>query len=129
MPFIKDDLEQVQESKPVPEGEYDLTIKKAEEKDSKKGNPMIEVVITIDDPDYPNATPIFHYLNHPEGAKDDQTAQLFMLDIKRFCHCFDVPYDFEAGDLPGSKGTCFVKQVEGDDDQIRNELRLPRVND
>lgn len=126
MPFIKESLDDVQEAQPVPEGEYDLRIVKAEEKESKKGNEMVQVMIVVEDQEYPNAAPINHFLLGWDGVEPD-IERMRKLEIKRFCACFDVPTDFEAEDLVGQTGRCFVTQEEGDDGNTYNRLRLPRL--
>lgn len=128
MAFIKAKLDDVHESQPVPEGEYSLRITRAEQRDSKKGQPMIEVRLKIEDKDYPNASLIYHYLLSPDGCEAD-VAYLRKLEWKRFCATFDLPLNCDADDMPGQTGECFVTQEEDDNGVPRNRLRLPRLRD
>lgn len=132
MPLVKAPLEDDFESQPVPEGNYDLRIQSAEDKDSAAGNAMTAIMITIEDPDHPNATPIFFFLNYP--PKEHEYYDLMWQQNKRFLTVFDVPYDksgFNTDDLDGATGNCFVEHnmVEYNGVEApKNELRLPRVS-
>ena len=63
MPLITNvDFDADYEDHPVSEGEYDLTIIQAEEKTSKAGNAMVQVMIKIEGADAP---PVFENLVPP----------------------------------------------------------------
>ena len=126
MPFIKESLDDITEGEVVPEGEYDLKIIKAAEKESQKGNDMVALTIKIDDSDYPNAKLVGHWLLSPDGAEPD-VAYIRKLEYKRFCVCFDLPFDCEVEDMVGSTGRAMLVQEEGDDGEMYNRLRLPRL--
>jgi hypothetical protein len=131
MPLIKAPLADDFESQPVPEGAYDLRIEKAEDKESKAGNPMTEIMIVIEDTEHPNASPIFYYLNYP--PKDHEYYNLMWQQNKRFLAIFGVPFDgdgFNTDDLAGATGNCMLDLIMStyeDVEEERNELRLPRV--
>lgn len=128
MPFINESLDNVQEKKPAPEGEYDLKIVKATETESKKGRPMIKILLEFDDGT--DAPPFMHYLLAWTDDDDDDAINNRKLDIKRFCHMFDVAEDFDAADLTGqTTRRAMVKQEVGDDDVVRNRLVLTRLKD
>lgn len=128
MPFIKANLDDVQEGTIVPEGEYDLKIIKAEETESKKGNDMIALTIKVDEKEYANARLIGHWLLSDEGA-DEQQAYLRQIEFKRFCVCFDLAYDCEAEDMVGAVGRAMLVQEDGDDGEKYNRMRLPRIKE
>lgn len=129
MAFIKESLDDVVERKPAPDGEYDLKILKAEEKESKKGRDMVQLLIGFDDGT--DAPPFNHFLLSWTDDDDDAQVQMRKLEIKRFCAAFDVSEDFDATDLPGlTARKIFVKQDEPDDQGIvRNRMVLPRLKD
>lgn len=127
MPFIKESLSDVTEARPAPEGEYDLRIIKAKDEPSKKGNDMITVMIGF--ADGTDAPPFYHYLLGWDSDTPEEQAMNRKREIKRFCAVFDVAEEFDAPDLVGETGTCFVSQEEGNDNIVRNRLKLPRLKD
>ena len=132
MSFIKIALDDVKEGEYVPEGVYDLRIIKANDTESKKGNPMTVVTIRIEDAPIPNALPVQHYITYPDENTPAEQRQMRLLDIKRFLTLFDVPFDangFESEDLLGQQAKGHLTQEEGDDGIIRNRLRMPRLKE
>jgi hypothetical protein len=127
MPFIKESLDDVSEAKPAPEGEYELRILKATAGESKKGNSMVTLLIGF--ADGTDAPPFGHWLIGWDSDTPDDQIMNRKREIKRFCACFSVPDDFDAEDLKGETGTCFVSVEEGDDGIMRNRLKLPRIKD
>lgn len=137
MPFIMAAVADAQEDKPLPEGEYELTIKSAEPKTSKKGKNMIQVLLVTTDPEYRNASPINHYIMLPE--KDDEYRDMHLRNMKRFLVAFGVAFEdngFDTDDLIGQTATVGVGlQAMKDRDtgeatgQEMNTLKLPRVKD
>lgn len=132
MGFVNMDLgDSVREGELVPNGEYDLVIVKAEDKPSKKGNPMTRIVIRIEDAPVPNAAPIMYYMNHLHPELPSDQRQMRALEIKRFLTMFGVPYGgdgFETEDLVGSRAKGLVEQEEGEDGIMRHRLILPRLD-
>lgn len=129
MPFISANLDDVSEDKPVPEGEYELTIQSWKEERSKAGNKMLTVIIKINDADAPGASNIFHRLVLPNEETDREKARMMLLNLKRFLHVFGIPNDrggFDPEDFNGATGRCLVGQREYEG-QVSNELRLPRL--
>ncbi len=128
MGFIKVALNDVSEPKAAPEGEYDLTIISAEDKESKKGAQMTEVKIRIDNQE---SFPIRHFLVYPDENTPPDQVNMRLLDIKRFLACFGIPFEdgFDTEDLPGATGRSLVVQEEGDDGNVYNRLRLPRLKE
>lgn len=126
MGFISDSLDDVEEAKAAPEGEYSLRIVSADDKFSKGGNRMIEARIAIEDSSV-QAPLIRHFIMGWDDDTPDEQKRMRKLEIKRFCECFNISHDFEASDLPGQTGRSFVAQEEGQDGNIYNRLRLPRL--
>lgn len=127
MPFIKESLADVQEARAAAEGEYELRIMKATDAPSKKGAPMVTVMIGF--ADGTDAPPFYEYLMGWDDSTPDDQIRMRKLTIKRFCAVFDVSEDFDAEDLVGETGTCMVGQEEGQDGTVRNRLKLPRLKD
>lgn len=130
MPFISVPIDEAKEQAAVPEGEYSLRIIKAEDKESKKGNAMTQVTIRIEDADVPNARLVNHFLVYPDSATPADQRNMRLLDIARFLQCFGIPHEgagFNSEDLEGATGRATLTQEEGDDGEIYNRLRMPRL--
>lgn len=130
MPFIPLAMNDVKENEAVPEGTYDLRIVKVTDGFSKAGNSMTTVVIAIESPEHPNASPIRHWLTYPDEETPPEQRNMRLLDIKRFLTMFEVVFDkggFDSAELQGQTARCLVTQEEGDDGNIYNRLRLPKL--
>ncbi len=134
MPFIHmgENLDDLQEDQPVPEGVYDLMIvTKGDMKKSESGRTMIPLGIRIEDPDYPDAALVWHNLVFPlDDEPEPRTKKLLLLNIKRFLACFNISWGeegFDDEELDGAKGKCALVQSEWQG-QPRNELRLPKTD-
>lgn len=133
-PFMKlgKDLDSIEEEQVVPEGAYDLRIKGAELKDTKDGSrKMIEVMLDIEDPDYPNAETVFHYLVFPneEDMEDEKKGLRMLRGVKRFCHLFKIPVqgdELQVEDFVGSRARANLVQEEYEG-RVSNKLRVPRI--
>jgi hypothetical protein len=132
MGFINVDLGDVKEVEAVAEGEYDLRVVKAEDGESKAGNQMTSVLIRIEDAAIPNPAPVRHWLTYPSTDTPADQRQMRLLDIKRFLHMFGVPMEkggFDSQDLVGATARCYLSQEEGDDGNVYNRLKLPRLKE
>lgn len=135
MPFIKMALD-AKESVVAPEGEYDLRIFKVEEKKTgdkskRPGEPMLLVMINIEEPGQSYA-PVFHNLMLMSGNTPPEHHQLYKLGVQRFLATFNIKGDsdgFDTDDFVGSTGRCLVTQGEGENGEPRNELKLPRLDE
>lgn len=130
MPFIDYGMPDVGEPEAVAEGEYDLTITKAEDTISKKGNPMTVITLRIDGE--PDADIVRHWMVHPTKDTPDDQKVMRAREAERFLQCFNVPHDpgpqFDTSDLSGCSGRCFLTQEEDDEgNNVYNRLRLPRM--
>lgn len=127
MGFITESLEDVHEPIAAPEGDYDVRIIKAERKESKKGRDMIALLLKIDGYD---AQPFNHFLLSWNSMDDDEDQiRMRKLEIKRFVAAFDLPDDFDAEDCVGQTASVYLTQEVGDDDVVRNRMRLPRIKE
>lgn len=132
MAFIRADLKDVKEAEAVPEGEYALRILKVDETESKKGNPMLALMIKIEDAPIKNPAPLRHWIILPDANTPDDQVQMRSLELKRLLAAFGIRYDgegFDTEDLVGATGKAFLTQEQGDDGGVYNRLRLPRIKD
>lgn len=130
MGFINAALDDVQEDKAVPEGEYDLRITDVKEGKTKKGQDMVTCMVKIEGSEGEGAQPIF--VNLLFNSDNPQAARLQALDVKRFLAAFNIPHDsrgFNTEDLQGATANCFVAQEEDQQGNIRNVLKPPRLRD
>lgn len=137
MPFINAAMADAKESETVPEGNYHVRNHSAEEKDSKSGKPMIVVTSIIESDDYPNAAPIVTYLNIPSDNDEPKAAAFKLLQLRRFCECFEIPFDdngFDTDDIAGSEADVDISvemyrpMVDGKPDMSRAEIATNRLN-
>lgn len=132
MPFIKLALDDVKEPEIVPEGAYDLRIVKAMDTESKAGNPMTVITISIEDAGT-KSLPIMHYMTYPDEDLPADQKEFRLLDIKRFLQAFGIKYDphgFDTSELQGATAQkVMVVQEEGKDGVHRNRMRLPRLKE
>jgi hypothetical protein len=133
MGFINVALDDAKEAEVVPEGEYDLRIIKAEDGESKKGNPMTSILIKIEDAPIPNAAPVRHWLTYPDNKTPADQRNMRLLDIKRFLTLFGVPITadgFDSEDLVGATARAYLTQEEGDNNgEVYNRIKLPRLKE
>lgn len=120
------------EDKPVPEGPYDLRCDDIKEQTAKDGkSQQVMVMIKVQDPDYPDAATIFHYLTFPCADDDADKRRTKMRMNGRFLEKFKVPYEkkgFNAEDIRGATANCLLKQREFEG-AMRNELSLPATQE
>ena len=121
-------LNEITESRPVPNGKYDLVIASAEEKTAKSGAPMIVCSLGIEGhTDAPNVT---HFISLPDGS--DATKDNFKgLMLKRFLTMFSIPFDEDGFDLDvfsGATARAELTLSEPDDNgNVYNRLQLPKL--
>lgn len=135
MPLIPVNLNDAQESKPVPNGRYDVQIVGCEAKVSKKGDPMLRVMSTVQgDHDAP---PIFTYLMLPDVGQEEEVLKRNMLGLRRFMQCFKIPVNPEGIDtdllqteMVGKEANVEVTQeVYQETGAVSNQLKIPRLKD
>jgi hypothetical protein len=136
MPFIQAPIADAKEDELVPEGGYELRIADVQDKDSKKGDAMLQIMIEVTNPpaQIQAPAPIFHYVSLPNEKDDAKTTQYKLKMIRRLLSVFNVPFEdngFNSDDLNGATGTCLVIQQEiMRDDKPTGEymhaIRLPK---
>lgn len=117
MPFIAMPLDQAKEDELCPEAEYELRISDVQDKDSKRGDPMLQIMIDITNPPdgISNPAPIFHYISMPTEHDEPKSFQYKLRMIRRLLAVFNIPFEangFNTEDLMGAEGECLVAQEE-----------------
>ena len=138
MSYLNINLDDVQEQKAAPKGQYEVTITGAEEtvtgENSKHpGSPMIKVFIAFTDLEL-NAANMTHYISLPfEG---DENANFKLLMLKRFLHLFklakggEVNLESTIQEMPGAIAQVEVDLTEPNDNgDVYNRLRIPKLKD
>ena len=132
MAFCKVPMSLGEEQTVAPEGEYPLAVRKAELKQTKKGDPM--VVLNIGFVGEPTFAPFSHFVTFPKEGDSPDFVAMKAREIRRLCHVFGVDYTdegFNSDDFAGAEGTCRVGvetyEPEGKEPRDNNRLILPRV--
>lgn len=146
MPFIDmgDEFGTTGEVPIAPEGEYDLMVSKFTHNTDNGKNMLVVDMAFEGAEDYQN---IRHFMPLPDGQNDSKkdeekgnkpgtTAKFKMLNIKRFCFLFDIPFNetgFDTDDLMGARARAHVVQSEYTNNSgatvINNKINLPRLPD
>jgi hypothetical protein len=131
MPFIESAVNEAQEAVNVPEGVYDLRVQSVgEAKENDKGKSSFQVVITVEDPEYPNAAGIYHYISLVHPDDEPKTKAFKLLQQRRFLEAFNIDYSdagFDTDDFPGATARLPVKQRTQEKDRDGQPLAEPRV--
>jgi len=126
MSFIIDvETENVEGFHTVPgDSEYELRILKANSKNSKKGDPMLEIQMDI--PADPKSKDVYHYIMLPTSADDEKRKTQKLLNLKEFKAAFGLPASgpISTDDMEGARGWAILKEEAGDgDNDSRNSVR------
>jgi hypothetical protein len=123
-----DGIEDIQERQALPAGQYLTRVSNAEFRNSKAGNPMLQVI--CDFPDEPSGASVFHFVMLPTKELPDEQKHMRKLELKRILHAFSCEYGpkgFDPSELIGQECEMYVS-VEQDDQGIdRNRLNPPRI--
>jgi hypothetical protein len=120
------DLDEIQEDKPVPEGEYNLVISDCREKNNEAGELKgLFVILEIEGQE--GAANVMHNISLPLPSDDQSKVKGKLIFIKRFLQLFKI--DAKNGklnpqDFLGKRAKC--KLVQGEyNNVISNKLALP----
>lgn len=132
MPLIR--LDDDVEDRIIAEGQYELRVAKADYKETKKGdNHMLALMLTVEGSDGDGASPINHFILTPNDEDEPRVARMRLRDLKRFLVAFGVSLkdgfdpEEQVSELVGLVGKVRVVQEEGDDGNMYNRIRLPKV--
>lgn len=138
MTFIATNFDDAVESRPAPNGRYNLQITacqvtKSGERSKRPGSPQYKVTIGFtDDPHINNLT---HFISLPHEDDEPDSGRYKTLLLKRFLEAFKVPYDKGGFDLEGlamqmvgAQANLEVRQDEPTDSgDIYNRLVVPKL--
>lgn len=122
--FIDDlNLDEAQEYKSAPEGEYQLRIMSAERKQKDKGPfIMLKLQIMGDDPFLKDIT---HIMMLPQNDDEVKTKNNRKLSLKRFMEAFDldVKSRIDLDTWVGQTGWAFLVEETSDEYGTNNRIR------
>lgn len=106
MRFTPKTEEEIQAEMLLPDGEYDFTVAKAEEKTSSSGNPMIALDL---------------HVYRPDGGfftVKDWVLEKFARKLRNFCGALGLMAQYEKGELSaklieGRSGRCIIASEKG----------------
>lgn len=128
MPAISVNLGEVHESKPVPDGVYDVTISEAEYIEEKN-----QIMVTLGIDDHLDAPNIRHYISLPNDEDDERKTSFKNLMLKRFLVAFGLfasADEIDTDEWPGAQCSIQVTLTEPNDaGNIYNRLVLPYLPD
>lgn len=131
MSFIQlNDMNEVQELKLAPEGEYALAITDQEFYTNDKGRDIVRCRIEFEDHD--EFAGFTHWLALPSKKldEDEEKYTRMMRNTKRFLTLWGVSMDngFDPSDLQGARCIAGVGQRTNDETgDVYNELKVPRI--
>lgn len=136
MPFINVNLDDSHESKPLPNGKYDLVITECVEVLTKAAQkPQYKITLQVEGHD--NAPPVYHYQGLPSEGDEPSATAFKALLLKRFLKLFNIPYDSAgidtealAMEMVGARAKAELKLGEPNDSgMVYNQLVVPRLAD
>ena len=133
--LIPVDVGAAQESKPLPNGVYDLQITECEDTKSQAGKPMFKVSLVFEA--HPDAPSMRHFISLPVPGEEASKTQYKALMLKRFLAMFNQPIpnaiDTEklAMSLVGAraKGEVTLSEPDAETGNVYNRLTVPRLRD
>ena len=123
MSLININLDDAKDLGAVPDGEYLIKVVSAELMTSKKGAPMISLLMQVESE--PTADLVSHWLMLPTDADDDVTKNRKLLAVKTALAALD--YDASGGidtdELKGLQAKAILKTVHDDEYGDQNRIR------
>jgi len=122
MTLLKVNLEKIPDEKTVPKDEYNLVIKKAEMRESKKGNTMLSLFCNIIDE--PDAKMVAHHFIIPKD--DDDNKVMYLRRLKEFYQTmgFDLSADIDVEEeLTGKDFWAVLDEEESKEYGVQNRIK------
>lgn len=116
----------VQEDQPVPEGEYNLVIIDAKEKNDESGN-LKGILVICEIEGHDNAANVLHNISLPLPGDEATKISNKLKFIKRFVQLFKIPTHggkLNLSDFPGKRAKAYLTQEEYNG-TISNRIKLP----
>jgi hypothetical protein len=122
------DMDEIQEDKPVPEGEYLLVIADAKEKQAEDGSLKgILVICEISGQAGVGAANVLHNISLPLPGDEETKVANKLKFIKRFIQLFKIPSTggkLNLQDFLGKAANCYLTQEEYNGN-YSNKIKLP----
>ena len=120
------DFDEIQEDKPVPEGEYTLVISDTKEKAGEDGS-LKNLLVICEIQGHDGAASVLHNISIPQASDDSEKISNKLKFIKRFMVLFGIApkgNQLNPQDFLGKKAKCFLTQEEYQGN-ISNKIKLP----
>lgn len=120
------DIDDIQEDQPVPEGEYNLVIIDAKEKQDESGA-IKGLLVICEIEGHDNAANVMHNISLPLPADEATKVSNKLKFIKRFVQLFKIPTQggkLNLQDFAGKRAKAFLTQEEYNGN-ISNRIKLP----
>lgn len=121
-----ENIDEIQEDQPVPEGEYKLVIIDAKEKQDDSGA-IKSLLVICEIEGHDKAANVLHNISLPLPADEPTKVSNKLKFIKRFVQLFKIPTQggkLNLADFAGKRATCFLTQEEYNG-YISNRIKLP----
>jgi len=120
------DMDEIQEDKPVPEGEYSLVISDCKERANESGE-LKGLLIICEIEGHEGAANVLHNMSLPLPGDDPVKVSNKLKFIKRFIQLFKIPTQggkLNPSDFPGKRAKAYLTQEEYNGD-VSNKIKLP----
>ncbi len=115
----------------LPETKTTLLVEDVHTYESDKGRTITRLRHNVEDERYPDCNAVMHWLSHPMGDDEPETAKLLTRGIKRYLVMAGIPFEaegFSEEDLYGASFEANVIQDENEESgEIFNKIVVPRL--
>lgn len=121
-----ENLDEIQEDQPVPEGEYSLVIIDAKERPDDSGN-LKSILVICEIEGHDHAANVLHNIFMPLPADEPTKVSNKLKFLKRFVQLFKIPVQggkLNIADFPGKRAKAFLTQDEYNGN-VSNKIKLP----
>ena len=122
------DMDDIQEDKPVPEGEYTLVISDAKEKNDESGS-LKGILVICEIQGHDGCANVLHNISLPLPGDESTKVSNKLKFIKRFIQLFNIPVkgnQLNIQDFLGKRAKCMLTQEEYNGN-ISNKIKLPNA--
>ena len=124
MSLLNLNFDDVYDPETLPQGtEVQLRIAKAEDHESKAGNPSTHVI--FEDPSNEKVDEIHHYFSTPTGDTEPKVANRMLASYRAFYKCFGIDNapDLDIDTFMGLTGYCIVNEEETPEYGKKNTIK------
>lgn len=122
------DMDDIQEDKPVPEGEYNLVISDAKEKQAEDGT-LKGILVICEIQGMEGASNVLHNISLPLPGDEPTKVENKLKFIKRFIQLFKIPVkgnQLNIQEFLGKTAKAMLTQEEYNGN-ISNKIKLPNA--